>query len=103
MSGLSSLAARISLFAVGIVAITALLAGGIAANLIRSAASSAAQHSLASIADDAAQSVDANGAARTPGGLRALKIANGRIGPRGVVTTNNAEVRGALTAAQVQQ
>jgi signal transduction histidine kinase len=101
--GHSSLAARISLLAVGIVAITALLAGGIAANLIRSAGSSAAQRNLASIADDAAQSVDANGAARTLVGLRALKIANGRIGPRGAVTTTSADVRGALTPAQTQQ
>jgi two-component system OmpR family sensor kinase len=98
-----SLAARMSLLAVGVAVITALLAGGIAANLIRSAGASAAQKDLASIANDSAQAIDAGELARTRLGLRTFKISSGVIGPRGAVTTANADVRDALTPAQVQR
>lgn len=56
--GRGSLAGRIALLAVAVVALTALLTGGIAINLIRDANARSAQQSLAAIADDAAAGLD---------------------------------------------
>ncbi len=98
-----SLAGRIALLAVAVVALTALLTGGIAINLIRDANARSAQQSLAAIADDAAAGLNSGELARTRIGLRAFKINSGVLTRRGTVTTANADVRSALSSGQIQR
>jgi two-component system, OmpR family, sensor kinase len=98
-----TLAVRIALLTTAAALITAVIAGGIAFRLIREANESGAQASLGRIADAAQSDVTAGQLPRIARAtLRSLEIQTGVIGPGGVVTTDSAAVRDALTPAEIQ-
>ena len=103
----SSLATRISLLSVGIAVVTALLAGGIATSLVRSASTRSAQHVLSRLAEVAASVGDR----RTPivaqhrlqHALHGLDIRFGVVTRNGTIRTRYSIVRTALTPLERQQ
>jgi len=97
----SSLALRISLLAVAVAVITAVIGGLIAVHLVRQAAESGARQTMSRLADEV-QSEAATTPLRTLTAIRALKIDSGVIGPRGRVQATNAIARDALTPGQIQ-
>jgi two-component system, OmpR family, sensor kinase len=96
-----SLALRISLLAIAVAVITALIGGLIAVHLVRQAAESGARQTLSRLADEV-QSEAATTPVRTLTAVRALKVDSAVIGPRGRVQSTSALARDALTPAQVQ-
>jgi two-component system, OmpR family, sensor kinase len=100
----TSLALRISLLSVVIAVITALVAGGLAINLIRQTNTSAAQKTLAQVADAAAATADqgtiVNGTVRAARTLQALKITFATIGPAGKVSGQSALANQALSSTE---
>lgn len=100
-----SLSRRIVLLAVGIAALTALLAGLLAVGLTRTSVDDAARTTLARIADAAAERADSGAAARVAQNravrtLGALGIESASIGRGGAVTSTSALARDALTPAR---
>jgi two-component system OmpR family sensor kinase len=102
----SSLATRISLLSIGIAVVTALLAGALAAGLIRNSGADTARRTLGRLAD-VAQSVATNGRpalagqARLRKALRGLEVRSGVVGPNGRVVTTSPLVRTAVTSTDV--
>jgi two-component system, OmpR family, sensor kinase len=96
-----SLALRISLLAIAVAVITALIGGLIAVHLVRQADESGARQTLSRLADEV-QSEAATTPVRTLTAVRALKVVGGVIGPRGRVQSTSALARDALTPGQVQ-
>jgi two-component system sensor histidine kinase BaeS len=96
-----SLALRISLLAVAVAVITALIGGLIAVHLVRQATESGARQTLSRLADEV-QSEAAATPVRTLTAVRALKVDSGVIGPRGRVQGTSALARDALTPGQIQ-
>lgn len=100
-----SLAARISLLSVTIAVLTALLAGALAAGLIRNSSAGPARAALGRLAD-VAQSVSPTGtgfvtAARLRRALRDVNVRSGVIRPSGQLATDSTLVRSAVTPADV--
>ena len=100
-----SLSRRIVLLAVGIAALTALLAGLLAVGLTRTSVDDAARTTLARIADAAAERADSGAAARVAQNravrtLGALGIESASIGRGGAVTSTSSLAREALTPAR---
>ena len=100
-----SLSRRIVLLAVGIAALTALLAGLLAVGLTRTSVDDAARTTLARIADAAAERADSGAAARVAQNravrtLGALGIESASIGRGGAVTSTSSLARDALTPAR---
>ncbi len=100
-----SLSSRITLLAVGIAVLTALLAGALAVGLTRSPADESARSTLARIADGAAVRADTGAAAlvsqaRAVRTLRVLGIESASVGKAGAVTSTSAVARLALTPAR---
>lgn len=100
-----SLSRRIVLLAVGIAALTALLAGLLAVGLTRTSVDDAARTTLARIADAAAERADSGAAARVAQNravrtLGALGIESASIGRGGAVTSTSALARDAVTPAR---
>lgn len=103
---MKSLASRISLLAVAVAVITAVLAGVLAVNLVNRAVGDSARSTLSQLADvaqaGANRGVNADAAqnrARTQ--LAVLKITTAAIDQNGTVTTNNALVRKVISSADV--
>jgi len=101
-----SLAQRISLLAVAVAVITALLAGVLAVNLVRRSNTGAARRTLSQLADVAKSTADSGPNARASQNrareqLRVLKIQSASIGPAGQVVTGSPLLRQALTSADV--
>jgi two-component system OmpR family sensor kinase len=102
----ASLAARISLLSVGIAVVTALLAGALAAGLIRNSGADAAHKTLARLAD-VTQSVAINGKTGTPAqarlrkALQGLDVRSGIITAQGQVATRFPIVRKAVTSSDI--
>ncbi|WP_141842395.1 HAMP domain-containing sensor histidine kinase [Humibacillus xanthopallidus] len=103
----ASLSGRITLLAVGIAVLTALLAGLLAVGLTRSSAEDSARRTLSRIADAAAVRADAgeaarvsqNRAVRTLGGLG---VESASVTQRGVIASTSPLARQALTPARQQ-
>jgi two-component system sensor histidine kinase BaeS len=97
-----SLAARIAALGIAIAVVTGLLAGLLAVGLIRNAEGAAARHTLARLADAAANSADTPRATqRTKRTLAAVNVRFGRLPATGPVNADAALVRAALTPDQV--
>jgi signal transduction histidine kinase len=102
----ASLATRISLLSVGIAVVTALLAGALAAGLIRNNGSGAARKTLGRLAD-VTQSVATNGRsgataqARLRRALQGINVRSGFIGPAGTLDTRYPIVRSAVTPSDI--
>jgi two-component system, OmpR family, sensor kinase len=96
-----SLALRVSLLAVAVAVITAVIGGLIALQLVRQASENGARQTLSRLADQVDAEV-ADAPVRTLLALRALKIDSAVIGARGRVTGTNQTARAALTPAQIQ-
>lgn len=96
-----SLALRISLLAVGVTLITAVIGGLIAVRLTRTASETGARQTLGSLANEVQAEV-ADAPVRTLVALRALKIDSGTIGRGGRVTSPNQVARDALSPAQIR-
>jgi two-component system sensor histidine kinase BaeS len=102
----TTLAVRISLLTAVVAVITALVAGGIAINLIRQTNASAAQKTLAQVADAAAATADQAGAGATVRAartLQALKITYAVVGRAGKVTGQNKSATDALSPAEITE
>ncbi|MEP6599201.1 MAG: HAMP domain-containing sensor histidine kinase [Actinomycetota bacterium] len=102
-----TLAARMSLLAAAVAVITALIAGGIAASLIRQANTAASQQTLSRLADvvqmaDQGPNAQA-GQVRNRRTLTALKIASASIDGAGQVTSESKYARDALTPAEIRE
>jgi len=98
-----SLASRMALLAVLVVALTAVVAGGLSVGLIRQTTGKAARQQLSNLAD-ATQTDFADGtSARARVALTALKVNIAFIAPTGAVTGTNARARDALKPADIQQ
>ena len=97
----ASLGTRISLLAVAVVALTAVIAGGIAASLIRQSSGSAARQQLARVADETKTSYEDGSLVRPRAELVALAVSIGTIGRGGQVTSANPRARDALTRAEI--
>jgi signal transduction histidine kinase len=102
----TTLAQRISALAVGAAAITALLAGVLAINLVHRSDTAAARGTLGNLADVARVAADQgpnaqNSQARARAILRNLGIQSGSIDSAGNVATNSPLLRAALTAGDV--
>jgi signal transduction histidine kinase len=101
-----SLASRISLLAVAVAVITAVLAGGIAVNLVQRVNTANARSTLSQLANVAQTTADAGANAtasqsRARAQLRVLKIQSGSISPSGTVASASQLVRAALTAQDI--
>lgn len=97
-----SLAARIATLGIAIAVVTGLLAGLLAVGLIGNAEGTAARHTLARLADAAANSADTPRAQqRTKRTLAAVDVRFGRFAATGPVDSDAALVRAALTPVQV--
>ena len=100
-----TLAQRISLLAVAVAVITALVAGALTFTLVRKADETSARRTLAALAG-AAQATGVTAASAKAGQLRARRMLNAlhvqfaNIGPRGAVTGNNL-ARAAVRAGDV--
>jgi two-component system sensor histidine kinase BaeS len=103
----TSLAVRISLLATVVALITGLVAGGIAISLIRQTNTSAAQKTLAQVADAAAAAAavgpTAGSQVRAGRTLQALKITFATVSARGKVTGENQLATDALSPAEVTE
>ena len=103
----SSLSGRITLLAVGIAVLTALLAGLLAVGLTRSAADESARRTLSRLADAAAVRADAGEAARASQ-VRAVRTLGGlgvesaSVTDRGAIASTSRPAREALTPARQQ-
>ena len=101
----TSLATRISLFGVGVAALTAVIAGALAVGLIRSSGADTARRNLGRLADLAQSAVTTGRETNLPGGIRSalreLDVQAGVIGPFGRVVTSSPLVRDALTAQEI--
>ena len=100
-----SLSSRITLLAVGIAVLTALLAGLLVVGLTRSSADESARRTLSRIADGAAVRADSGAAAqvsqaRAVRTLRVLGIESASVGRGGSVTSTSPLARQALTPAR---
>ncbi|GAA2156191.1 signal transduction histidine kinase [Humibacillus xanthopallidus] len=103
----ASLSGRITLLAVGIAVLTALLAGLLAVGLTRSSAEESARRTLSRIADAAAVRADAgeaarvsqNRAVRTLGGLG---VESASVTQRGAITSTSPLARQAMTPSRQQ-
>ncbi|HEX8305753.1 MAG TPA: HAMP domain-containing sensor histidine kinase [Jatrophihabitans sp.] len=103
----TTLAQRISALAIGVAAITALLAGVLAINLVHRSDTAAARSILGNLADVARVTADqgpnARGSqARARASLRNLGIQSASIDSSGAVATNSPLLRVALTAEDVR-
>jgi two-component system, OmpR family, sensor kinase len=102
-----TLAGRISLLSVGIAVITALLAGALAAGLIRNGGADTARKTLGRLAD-VVESVAANGRtgaptqARLRAALTGLNVRSGIVRPNGRIATTYPLVRRAVTDDDVR-
>jgi signal transduction histidine kinase len=104
--GVRSLASRISLLAVAVAVITALLAGVLAVNLIQRTAGDNARSTLRQLANVAQSTADAGAnptaaQSRAREQLRVLKINTAAIDQTGKISTASALVRRVLTPADV--
>ncbi|WP_404390786.1 sensor histidine kinase [Humibacillus xanthopallidus] len=103
----ASLSGRITLLAVGIAVLTALLAGLLAVGLTRSAADESARRTLSRLADAAAVRADAGEAARASQ-VRAVRTLGGlgvesaSVTERGAINSTSRLAREALTPARQQ-
>jgi two-component system sensor histidine kinase BaeS len=100
-----SLSGRITLLAVGIAVLTAVLAGVLAVGLTRSSVDDSARRTLARVADGAAVRADSGAAAqlsqaRAVRTLRVLGIESASVGRAGGVTATSALARQAMTPAR---
>lgn len=100
----TSLATRIALLAVGVVAVTGVVAGTLATSLIRSAGTSSARHTLQQLAD-VSQTVADNpkgaGLARIRRALQGLQVRSGRITDAGRVVSSSPLVSKVLRPADI--
>ncbi|MEO9139158.1 MAG: HAMP domain-containing sensor histidine kinase [Jatrophihabitans sp.] len=99
-----TLATRIALLSVGIVLVTGLVAGLLAAGLIRNQGAGNARNALGKQADIAQIVVTDTGAVakrRLAKSLNAVHIRFGFITEKGVVVTRNARIRSVLTPADI--
>jgi two-component system OmpR family sensor kinase len=99
----TSLATRIALLSVGIVALTAVVAGLLAAGLIRTAGTDTGRRTLAKLADVAQSVTQDRPGARTQvaDALREAHIRVGFVAPGGTVRTSTPIVRRALAPADL--
>lgn len=96
----ASLALRISVLAVAVAILTALIGGLIAVRLVRDSAESGARQTLARLADEVQAEVAVT-PYRTLLAVRALKVDSGTINARGRVVATSVLARDALTQAQI--
>lgn len=100
-----TLAARMSLLAAAVAVLTALIAGGIAASLIRQANTSASRQTLSRLADAVQASADEGAAqaaqVRARRTLAALKIASATIDGSGKVASTNKVARDVLRPDEI--
>ncbi|EWT02144.1 histidine kinase [Intrasporangium oryzae NRRL B-24470] len=105
-AGRGSLTGRITLLAVGIAVLTALLAGALTIGLTRSSADASARATLARIADGAAARADAGATAeaqrRAVRTLGVLGVESASVGRGGAVIATSPLARAALTPARQQ-
>lgn len=99
----SSLAARISLLAVAVVALTAVIAGGLGVGLIRQTSGQAARQQLSTVADETQSEMTSGVTVRERVAFAALKISIGTFGRTGTVTSTNPRARVALSAVEVSK
>ncbi|MDQ2837441.1 MAG: HAMP domain-containing histidine kinase [Actinomycetota bacterium] len=97
----ASLAQRISLLAVAVAVITALLAGVLAVNLVQKSNVRNARATLGQLASAAQNTSDQVSQARARRLLAALRIQSATISTDGKVTTGSALMRSSLSAADV--
>jgi two-component system sensor histidine kinase BaeS len=95
------LAGRISLLAVAVAVITAVLAGLLAVNLVDKSSNSGARSTLSRLADVAQTTADSTGQARARRLLQALKIQSASISRAGAVSTGSALMNSTLTSSDV--
>ena len=88
-----SLALRMSLLAVVVVIVTAVVAGGIGVNLIRETSRSAATSTLSQLADQTQTEIGDGTPGRARLLLATLKISTGTIDRQGVVQIGRASCR----------
>ena len=95
------LAQRISLLAVAVAVITAVLAGLLAVNLVDKSSDTGARSTLSRLADVAQTTADSSSVARARRLLQALKIQSALISRGGTVSTGSALMNSALTSGDV--
>jgi two-component system OmpR family sensor kinase len=99
----ASLGLRISLLAVAVAVITALLAGVLAVNLVEKSNTSNARSALGKIANGAQDESNRLGQSTARLELRGLKIQSATINKAGTVITGSALLRSTLTSQDISQ